>query len=92
MDYFYGVHMLIKLQNYRGKTVRIMSNSEYLAHSEPLKLLKIEDVYKLKLMRFYYITYYPSYFNFYLEVIKNAFSCQYKLRQIDCPLIRPQRT
>ena len=32
-----------------------MSNSEYLAHSEPLvktlKLLKIEDVYKLKLMK-----------------------------------------
>ena len=38
------------------KNVRIMSNSEYLAHSEPLfktlKLLKIEDVYKLKLMKF----------------------------------------
>ena len=35
------------------KTVRIMSNSEYLAHSQPLfktlKLLKIEDLYKLKL-------------------------------------------
>ena len=37
--------------------VRIMSNSQYLAHSEPLlktlKLLKIEDVYKLNLMKFY---------------------------------------
>ena len=34
-----------------------MSNSEYLAHSEPLfktsKLLKIEDLYKLKLTKFY---------------------------------------
>ena len=40
------------------KPVRIMSNSEYLTHSKPLfktlKLLKIDDVYKLKLMKFYY--------------------------------------
>ena len=38
--------------------VRIMSNSEYLAHSEPLfkilKLLKSEDLYTLKPMKFYY--------------------------------------
>ena len=76
-----------------------MSNSEYLAHSEPLfktlKLLKIEDLYKLKLMKFYYNLSYnllPSYFNYYLEVINNAFPCQYELRQIARPLIRPQRT
>ena len=40
------------------KTVRIMSTREYLAHSEllfkTLKVLKIEDVYKLKLMKYYY--------------------------------------
>ena len=76
-----------------------MSNSEYLAHSEPLfktlKLLKIEDLYKLKLMKFYYNLSYnllPSYCNYYLEVINNAFPCQYELRQIDRLLIRPQRT
>ena len=47
-----------------------MSKSEYLAHSEPLlkrfKLLKIKDVYKVKLMKFYYNLCYnllPSYFN-----------------------------
>ena len=75
-----------------------MSNSEYLAHSEPLfktlKLLKIEDVYKLKLMKVYYNLSYnvlPSYFNYYLEVINNVFPCQYELRQIAGPLIRPQR-
>ena len=78
-----------------------MSNSEYLAHSEPLfktlKLLKIEDLYKQKLMKFYYncnLSYnlLPSYFNYYLEVINNAFPCQYELRQIARPLIRLQRT
>ena len=64
------------------KNVRIMSNSEYLAHSEPLfktlKLLKIEDAYKLKLMKFYYNLSYnllPSYFNYYLKVINNDFPC-----------------
>ena len=76
-----------------------MSNSEYLAHSEPLlktlKLLKIEDLYKLKLMKFYYNFSYnvlPLYLNYYLGVINNAFPCQYKLQQIARPLIRPQRT
>ena len=55
------------------------------------KLLKIEDVYKLKLMKFYYNVL-PSYFNYYWEVINNGFPCQYELRQIARPLIRPQRT
>ena len=94
----WGTHVnrVSKLQK---KAVRIMSNSEYLAHSEPLfktlKLLKIEDLYKLKLMKFYYNLSYnllPSYFNYYLEVINNAFPCQYELRQIARPLIHPQRT
>ena len=34
----------------------------------------------------------PSFFNYYLEVINNAFPCQFELRQIVGPLIRPQRT
>ena len=76
-----------------------MSSSEYLAHSEPLfktlKLLKIENVYKLKLMKIYYNLSYnllPLYFNYYLDVINNDFACQYELRHIARPLIRPQRT
>ena len=54
-------------------TVRIMSNSEYLAHSDPLfktlKVLKIEDLYRLKHMKIYYNLSYnllPSYLNYYL--------------------------
>ena len=34
----------------------------------------------------------PSYFNYYLHVINNAFLCQYELHHIARPLIRPQRT
>ena len=74
-------------------------NNKFLGYSEPLfktlRLLKIEDVYKLKLMRFYYNLSYnllPSYFNYNLGVINNAFPCQYELQQIARPLIRPQRT
>ena len=91
------VHRVSKLQ--RKKAVIIMSNNEYLAHSEPLfktlKLFKIEYLYRLKLMKFYYNLSYnllPSYFNYYSEVINNAFPCQYELRQIARPQIRPQRT
>ena len=82
----WGTHVnrVSKLQ--KKNTVRIMSNGKYFAHSEPLfktlKLLKIEDLYKLKLMKFYYKLSYnllPSDFNFYLEVINNAFPCQYEL-------------
>ena len=46
-------------------------------------------------MKFYYNLSYnllPLYFNYYLEVINNVFPCQYELRQIARPLIRPQRT
>ena len=84
------VNRVSKLQK---KAVRIISNSEYLAHSEPLfktlKLLKIDDLYKLKLMKFYYNLSYnvlPSYFNYYLEVIDDDLPCQYTLRQTACPL------
>ena len=69
-----------------------MSNSEYLAGNDPLlktlTLLKIEDAYKLKLMKFYYKLSYnllPSYFNYYLAVINNAFPCQYELRPVAVP-------
>ena len=75
----------------------LITNSKYLAHSEPLiktlNLHKIEDVYMLKLMKFYYNLSYnllPSYFNYYLEVINNNCPFQYELRQIARPLIRPQ--
>ena len=60
----WGTHVN-RVSKSQRKTVRIMYNSEYFAHSEPLfktlKFLKIEDLCKLKLMKFYYnfhITYY----------------------------------
>ena len=65
------VNRVSKLQK---KTVRRVSNSEYLAHSEPLfktlRVLKIDHLYKLKLMKFYYNWCYnllPAYFKCYLS-------------------------
>ena len=49
------VEQVSKLQK---KSVRLITGSEFLAHSEPLfkefELLKIEDLYKLKILKFYY--------------------------------------
>ena len=100
MDCFYGVGAYVnRVSKLRPKTGKIMANSKYIAHSAPLfktlNLLKIQDVYKLQLMKFYYNLSYnllPSYFNYYLEVVNNAFLCEYERRQIARPLIRPQRT
>ena len=76
------VNRVSKLQK---TAVRILSNSEYLANSEPLlkalKLLKIDDLYKLKLMKFSYYLSYNLYFNCYMEVIDDDLPCQYALRQ-----------
>ena len=62
--------------------------SEYLAHSEPLfkelELLKIEDLYKWKILKFYYNLSYgllPSYFNGYLDVLNVNTPCGYELLQ-----------
>ena len=57
MAYYYGVIRLNRYQNYRKKSIRLITGNEYLAHSEPLfkelELLKIEDLYKLKILKFY---------------------------------------
>ena len=46
---------IFKLQK---KAVRIITGNYYIAHSEPifksLELLKIDDIYKLKILKFYY--------------------------------------
>ena len=47
------VEQVSKLQK---KSIRLITGSEYLAHSKPLfkemELLKIEDLYKLKILKF----------------------------------------
>ena len=83
---------IFKLQK---KAVRIITGNYYIAHSEPifksLELLKIDDIYKLKILKFYYnLTNYslPDYFNNYLDVINNELPHSYQLRINARPLIR----
>ena len=99
MAYYYGVIRLYRYQNYRQKSIRLITGSEYLAHSEPLfkelELLKIEDLYKLKILKFYYNLSYgllPSYFDCYLDVLNVNTPCGYELRQSVRPKIRLPRT
>ena len=75
--------------------VRIITGSEYRAHSEPLfkasELLTIPDLFNLKLLKFYYELSYqflPKYFNGYLDAIRAVVPYNYTLRQA----ARPQLT
>ena len=79
MDSFYGELSLIELSHYKIKhAIRLITNSNYSAHTTPLfielGLLKVQDMFKLKLLKLYYklLSYdlLPSYFQTYREVIE----------------------
>ena len=83
---------IFKLQK---KAVRIITENYYIAHSEPifksLEFMKIEDIYKLKIRKFYYNlknSCLPEYFNNYLNVINNELPHSYQRRISTRPLIR----
>ena len=72
----WGVHVH-KLELLQKKALRFMTNSGYIAHTTPLLikhgLLNVRDMYKLKLLKFYYKLAYdllPPYFNYYTEIIE----------------------
>ena len=60
MEFYYGAmpQIVIGLKLLQKKVVRIITNSNYLAHSEPifktLNLLKLEDIIKVDMIKFYY--------------------------------------
>ena len=69
-----------EIQQYRSatkkKAIRLVTNSTYFAHTTPLfkseGLLKVFDIFKLKLLKFFYKLSYdllPPYFNSYHDVI-----------------------
>ena len=67
-------HKILTLQK---KAIRLISNSSYISHTNPLfiqhKLLKIGDLFKLKLLKLYYklsCKLLPSYFDKYREIIE----------------------
>ena len=70
-----------------------MTNSGYIAHTLLIKhsLLNVRDMYKLKLLKFYYKLAYdllPPYFNYYTEVIEQKPVRILRHHHIHAPLIK----
>ena len=75
--------------------IRLISNSCYISHTNPLfiqhKLLKIGDLFKLKLLKLYYKLSYnllPCYFDKYREIIEHEPARILRINYIHPPLIR----
>ena len=80
---------VFKLQK---KVVRTITNSAYIAHSEPilkrLSLLKVQDMYELKILNFFYKLYandFPRYFDVYRPYL-NKIETPYALRPHPLPV------
>ena len=65
------------LEIIQKRAIRLITGSNYIAHTEPLfiqlGLLKVQDIFKLRLLKFYYKLCYgtlPHYFDHYREIIK----------------------
>ena len=61
------------LEIIQKRAIRLITGSNYIAHTEPLfiqlGLLKVQDIFKLRLLKFYYKLCYgtlPHYFDHYL--------------------------
>ena len=68
-----------RIELLQKKAIRLITNSSYTAHTTPLfielGLLKIQDMFKLKLLKFYYklsSNLLPKYFESYRDVIEHA--------------------
>ena len=90
----WGIHSH-KLELLQKKALRLMTNSNYLAHTTPLLikhgLLNVRDMYKLKLLKFYYKLSYdllPPYFNKYIEIIEQKPARDLRFQYIHAPLVK----
>ena len=84
-----------KLELLQKKALRLMTNSNYLAHTSPLLikhgLLNVRDMYKLKLLKFYYKLSYdllPPYFNKYIKIIEQKPARDLRFQYIHAPLVK----
>ena len=90
----WGVHSH-RLDPLQKKALRFMTNNSYLAHTTPLLikhgLLNVGDIYKLKLLKFYYKLSYdllPPYFNNYIEISKQKPAGDLRYKYIHAPLVK----
>ena len=84
-----------RIEPLQKKAIRLITNSNYSAHTTPLfielGLLKVQDMFKLKLLKFYYKLSYDlltSYFQTYRHVIEREPTRDLRQHCIHPPLIR----
>ena len=84
-----------KLELLQKRALRFMTNSSYRAHTTPLLikhgLLNVRDMYKLKLLKFYYKLSYdllPPYFNNYIDIIEQKPARDLRFQFIHAPLVK----
>ena len=85
-------HNFDNVSKLQKKVVRTITNSAYIAHSEPilkrLSLLKVQDMYDLKILKFLYKLYandFPRYFDVYRPHL-NKIEIPYDLRRHPLPV------
>ena len=86
----WGIHSH-KLELLQKKALRLMTNSNYLAYTTPLLIKHGRDMYKLKLLKFYYKLSYdllPPYFNKYIEIIEQKPARDLRFQYIHAPLVK----
>ena len=83
-----------RVEPLQKKAIRLIINSNYSAHTTlfiKLGLLKLQDIFKLKLLKCYYKLSYdvlPSYFQIYREVIEREPTRDLRQHCIHPPLIK----
>ena len=80
-----------RLEILQKKAVRIVTKSNFIAHTDPLfkqlNVLKIKDMFKVKILKFYYKLSYgllPKYFNSYIHKLEEE-----PARVLRCNIIHP---
>ena len=84
-----------QIEGLQKKAIRLITNSSYIAHTTPLfveeKLLKVQEIFKLKLLKFYYKlcnNLLPIYFDSYRDVIDRKPPCALRQHFIHQPMIK----
>ena len=90
-----GFKITKKIKTLQKKAIRLITNSEFISHTNPLfiriKILKIQDIFKLRLLKLFYKLSYnllPIYFNRYRETIEQQPARYLRQNIIHPPFIR----
>ena len=84
-----------EIERLQNKAIRLVINNSYIAHTTPLfeeeKMLEVQDLFKLKLMKFYYnlcSNLLPPYLDSYHDVIDREPLRALRQHSIHQPMIK----